>query len=136
MANRNKKNVGRLLDDDASFALLRVNPKLTGNVKVVVDSDSNLYLDTFKVSLGLSQNQYRHIPINPSVYYGRTLMDKMKDMPVEDFYKIDDACYDLFANASDFNGQYYDTYNYGVRTNMDKMYSENFSLDNHQFPLI
>ena len=122
------KRLDMMIDDDTSYAVLRVNPKLTGNVKVVVDSDSNLYLDTFKVSLGLSQNKYRHITINPSEYYGRTLMAKMKSMPVDDFYKIEDTCYDLFATANDFDEQYYDTYNYGVRTNTDKMYKENYSL--------
>ena len=122
------KRLDMMIDDDTSYSILRVNPKLTGNVKVVVDSESNMYLDTFKVSLGLSQNKYRHIPINPSEYYGRTLMSKMRSIPTDDFYKIEDTCYDLFATANDFNDQYYDKYNYGVRTNTDKMYSENYSL--------
>lgn len=124
----NYKRLDMMLDDDTSYSLLHVNPKLTGNVKVVVDSESNLYLDTFKVSLGLSQNKYRHIPINPSEYYGRTLMTKMKSMPSDDFYKIEETCYDLFATANDFDEQYYDKYNYGVRTNSDKMYNENYAL--------
>ena len=122
------KRLDMMIDDDTSYSILRVNPKLTGNVKVVVDSESNMYLDTFKVSLGLSQNKYRHIPINPSEYYGRTLMSKMRSIPTDDFYKIEDTCYDLFATANDFDDQYYDKYNYGVRTNTDKMYSENYSL--------
>lgn len=122
------KRLDMMIDDDTSYSILRVNPKLTGNVKVVVDSESNMYLDTFKVSVGLSQNKYRHIPINPSEYYGRTLMSKMRSIPTDDFYKIEDTCYDLFATANDFNDQYYDKYNYGVRTNTDKMYSENYSL--------
>jgi len=122
------KRLNMMIDDDTSYSILRVNPKLTGNVKVVVDSESNMYLDTFKVSLGLSQNKYRHIPINPSEYYGRTLMSKMRSIPTDDFYKIEDSCYDLFATANDLNEQYYDKYNYGVRTNTDKMYSENFAL--------
>ena len=122
------KKLDMMIDDDTSYSILRVNPKLTGNVKVVVDSESNMYLDTFKVSLGLSQNKYRHIPINPSEYYGRTLMSKMRSIPTDDFYKIEDTCYDLFATANDLDDQYYDKYNYGVRTNTDKMYSENYSL--------
>ena len=122
------KRLDMMIDDDTSYSILRVNPKLTGNVKVVVDSESNMYLDTFKVSLGLSQNKYRHIPINPSEYYGKTLMSKMRSIPTDDFYKIEDTCYDLFATANDLDDQYYDKYNYGVRTNIDKMYSENYSL--------
>ena len=31
--------------------VLRTNPKLTGNVKLVVDTDYNIYIDTFKASL-------------------------------------------------------------------------------------
>ena len=120
--------VENMMDDATSFMLLRANPKLTGNVKVVVTSDGNMYMDTFKVSKGLSQQKYRRIPINPNEYYGRTLMTKYRNMPIDDFYKIEDSCYDLFTPASDFDDQYYDKYNCGVRTNDDRMYNENFSL--------
>jgi hypothetical protein len=34
----------------SSFMLMRTNPKLTGNIKLVVSADDKLYLDTFKVS--------------------------------------------------------------------------------------
>ena len=122
------KRIDKMLDDDTSYMLLRANPKLTGNVKVVVGSNEQMYLDTFKISLALSQYKYRHIPLNPDEYYGRTLMSKMKSLTSNDFYKIEDACYQLFDTANDFNEQYYDVYNYGVRTNTDKMYKENFAL--------
>ena len=52
-----------MVDNTTSYELLRANPKLTGNVKVVVDSSSNIYLDTFKVSKGLSQRKYRKIKL-------------------------------------------------------------------------
>ena len=38
----------KMINSNVSFQLLRTNPKLTGNVKVVVTEDSKLYLDTFK----------------------------------------------------------------------------------------
>lgn len=120
--------IGNMVDDDTSFMLLRVNPKLTGNVKVVIDSNMNMYMDTFKVSKGLSQKKYRKIPVNYTEYYGRALMAAFKDMPIDDFYKIDDFCYDLFSSANTLDDQYYDIYNCGVRTNRDKMYNENFSI--------
>lgn len=120
--------IENMMDDATSFMLLRANPKLTGNVKVVVTSDGNLYMDTFKVSKGLSQQKYRKIPINPDEYYGRTLMAKFRNMPIDDFYKIEDSCYDLFTPASNLDEQYYDKYNCGVRTNDDRLYDENFSL--------
>lgn len=126
--NSNYSASDKLCGNTTSYELLRANPKLTGNIKVVVDSSSNLYLDTFKVSTALSQSKYRHIAINPDEYYGATLMKYVKDMPSDDLYKIEDGCYELFAPASDLGNQYYDTYNSGVRTNDDYMYSENFAM--------
>ena len=120
---KSQKNI-----ENTSYELLRVNPKLTGNIKVVVDSDSNLYLDTFKVSVALSQQKYRKIKLNPNEYYGRTLMSKLGGMSSDDLYKIEDNCYELFATCNTLDEQYYDTYNSGVRTNNDHLYSENFSI--------
>lgn len=113
---------------NVSYALLRTNPKLTGNVKVVVDSKNDIYLDTFKVSQTLSQKKYRHIKVSSSDYYGSNLMNKFKDVPTTEFYKIEDRCYSLFTPAQTYDGEFYDIYRMGVKTNDDKMYSENYSM--------
>lgn len=113
---------------DVSYALLRANPKLTGNVKVVVDSNNNLYLDTFKISQTLSQKKYRHSKVSSTDYYGQNLMAKFKNVPSTDFYKVEDKCYSLFTPAQTYQGEYYDVYRMGAKTNDDKMYSENFSI--------
>lgn len=118
----------KFTNEDASYSLLRCNPKLTGNVKVVVDSSSNLFLDTFKVSKTLSQQKYRKIKLNPEEYYGRSLMTHYNSVPSTDLYKVEDSCYDIFSLSNSLGDEYYDKYNYGVRTNSDKMYSENYSL--------
>ena len=118
----------KLIDDDTSFQIIRVNPKLTGNVKVVVDSNNNMYMDTFKVSKGLSQRKYRKVKINPDEYYGKSVMATMSGLSSDDFYKIEDSCYSLFSSVNNVGDEYYDIYNYGVRTNNDKLYNENFSL--------
>ena len=124
----NYKQTKKMVGEDVSYCLLRANPKLTGNIKVVVDSDSNLYLDTFKVSNALSQSKYRRIKVNPDEYYGRSVMSKFKGMPSDDLYKIEESCYKLFSTANNLGEEYYDKYNYGVRTNSDKLYPENFSF--------
>lgn len=113
---------------NVSYALLRTNPKLTGNVKVVVDSNGNLYLDTFKVSTTLSERRYRHVKVDADTYYGQDLMMIYGSVPSKDFYKVEDKCYPLFTTAQTYNNQYYDLYFSGVKTNDDKMYSENFSI--------
>jgi hypothetical protein len=53
-----------LIDDEASYMLMRTNPKFTGNVKLYVDCSNNIFLDTFKVSDILSNKKYRHQQIS------------------------------------------------------------------------
>jgi len=49
------KNIGQDIDTNLdSYMVLRTNPKLTGNVKLVVDTDYNIYIDTFKASAKLN----------------------------------------------------------------------------------
>ena len=36
--------------DEASYSLVRTNPKLTANVKLVVDSSDNIYLESFNAN--------------------------------------------------------------------------------------
>ena len=128
VGDNNMKPCTKMIDHNTSFQLLRVNPKLTGNIKVVVDSNNNLYLDTFKVSKGLSQRKHRKIKLNPDEYYGVSLMTHFKGLPTDDIYKIEDSCYALFSSVNNVGDSYYDKYNSGVRTNTDKLYKENYSI--------
>ena len=122
-----KERFNKMINSNVSFQLLRTNPKLTGNIKVVVTEDSNLYLDTFKVSLALGQYKYRHVPVNPNEYYGKALMHFRK-MSTDDFYKVEDNCFNLFTTVNDYKMQYYTMYNSGVKTNNDNLYTENYAL--------
>lgn len=124
----NKERFNKMINGNVSYQLLRTNPKLTGNVKVVVTEDSKLYLDTFKVSLALSQYKYRHVALNPETYYGRSLMTVFHKMSTDDFYKVEDNCFNMFTAVNDYKLQYYDIYNSGVRTNSDRLYKENYAL--------
>lgn len=123
-----RQRVQKMDNPDVSYALLRANPKLTGNVKVVVDSNENVYLDTFKISTALSQKKYRHIKVATSGYYGQDLMNKFKSIPTYEFYKVEDKCHTLFTPAQTYKDEYYDMYRMGAKTNDDEMYSENFSI--------
>ena len=128
ISNAMGEHLTKMNNPDVSYALLRANPKLTGNVKVIVDSNSNLYLDTFKVSDILSQRKYRHINVGSSTYYGNSLMTRFKDLPKTELYKIPESCYSLFTPAQTYKNEYFDIYNSGVSTNSDELYSENFSM--------
>lgn len=127
ISNPNYDRADNMMSQNTSYALLRVNPKLTGNVKLVVNSDENIFLDTFKTSETLSQKRFRKIKINPDGYYGKSVMSFMKSVPSTEFYRVEQKCYSMFNTTQSYGSQYYDTYNYGVRTNNDRLYAENFS---------
>ena len=54
MANINK-NVEYDSSIKKSFCVLRTNPKFTGNSKLIVDSNNEIYLGSFPVNAELSQ---------------------------------------------------------------------------------
>ena len=68
--NEEQNTNGRL----NSFMLLRTNPKLTGNIKIVVDNEGILYMDTFKASSVLNNRVYRKYPISSYGNYPHDVM--------------------------------------------------------------
>ena len=123
-----KKTLTPLNTPNASYQVIQTNPKLTGNIKVVVDSKNNLFIDTFKITDTLSKDKYRKVPISYRDYYGKNIMAIFKNVSSDDIYKISPKCYDMFTTTTDMGSQYVDTYRCGARLNNDKLYSENFSL--------
>lgn len=123
-----KNSIKPLYNNNSSYALIRTNPKLTGNIKLVVDNNYNLYLDTFKVSKNLSDNKYRKVQISTDGNYPRDVRQAFKTLPKGDLYKIPENLlnpHKLYTNLSD---QYITTYEYGAETNSDFLYSENFRI--------
>lgn len=73
-----------------SFMLLRTNPKLTGNVKLVVTEDNKLYLDAFKVSATsvLNNKSYRHKEVSADGDYAHDVYTVFGDLPKGEMYSI------------------------------------------------
>jgi hypothetical protein len=57
-----------------SFQLIRTNPALTTNVKLVVDSNYRLYLESFDTNTQLSDQKYKHHRINSDTLYEREIV--------------------------------------------------------------
>jgi hypothetical protein len=55
--------VSREILDNFSFQLLRTNPKLTTNVKLVVNSDGKLFLDSFDANSQISASEFKAFEI-------------------------------------------------------------------------
>ena len=126
--NTKNNNLKFLSDDNSSFMMLRTNPKLSGNIKLVIDSNNNMYLDTFKINGELSNKKYRKQKISGKSYYSNDVRNVFKDMTSDSIFAIPSLGNNLRNVQRNIDNQFIDIYNYGVRVNDDKLYSENFSM--------
>lgn len=124
-----QKDSGNCIDtDSASFMLAYTNPRLTGNIKLVVDSDYRLYLDTFKSTKILSNNNYRHQPISYEGNYAHDVYTIFNSLPKGEIYKVNTDAYDPHKVYTNYDDQYWTMYQYGAETNDDFLYSENMNI--------
>lgn len=111
-----------------SYMLLKTDPKLTGNIKLVVDTSYNLYLDTFKVTEELSKSIYRKYPVSYEGNYPRDVKEVFGKIQMQELYKVPEQSLDPKRYYTNFNDQYLTMYEYGAETNDDNMYSENMKI--------
>lgn len=112
-----------------SFMLLRTNPKLTGNIKLIVSND-HLYLDTFKVSQTtiLNNKQYRHRAISADGNYPYDVYKVFKDVPQGELYSVYEDSYKPHKHYFSIDQQIENIYEYGAEYNTDNLYSENMRI--------
>lgn len=124
------KNCNMIASNMESFMLLRTNPKLTGNIKLVVTEDYNLYLDTFKVSTTsvLNKNEYRHFPVSDNGDYAYDVYKAFKSVPNGEMYRVYDNSYKAHKPYFDLYLQIENIYEYGAEYNNDNLYSENMKI--------
>ena len=109
-----------------SFSILRTNVGLTTNVKVVVDSNYGLYLDSIESHSELSSNRYKKMKFISKNYYDELIPYFFKNTPIDIAYdiKYDD---DSHLMGTDFSSQYDEIYQYGARNIIsNKNYLEEF----------
>ena len=107
--------------DDISFALLRTNPAISTNVKLVVDSDGYLFMDSFIASSELSKNNYRKYSINPaSGSYSYDVAAYFGTLPNDVKFKVGRGGSD-YTVYSDYANQYEVQYNHGASFNATKV---------------
>ena len=109
-----------------SFSILRTNVGLTTNVKVVCDSNYNLYLESIDSAPDLSINRFKKVQFNKFNYYDELIPYFFKDYPVDIAYQIKYAN-DADNMSVDFSTQYDDIYQKGARNIVDnKNYTEEY----------
>ena len=117
--------------DKTSFGILRTNPKLTSNIKLITDGSDRLYLESFDANEELSKSKYKGFKVssNGDYYYdlyrfynqnGRRTSNQI----AFDLYQRDDV-----NSVKELYGFQYDMfYSYGAETKPSKLYDEEYSL--------
>jgi len=121
------KGIKNNLIDNKSFAILRTNPKLTTNTKLVVNSFGDLFLSSFRASKELSQIEYQKFPLNSSGKYVFDLASFFKGVSSTEKYKVLRNFQDTTV-YSDYFYQYENQYNYGAIHNETKLYDEQYKI--------
>ena len=126
----NENKFQTINSDYDSFMLIRTNPKLTGNIKLVVDSNNDIYLDTIKVpSLSiLNQQEYRHQAISDKGDYAHDVYTVFKTLPDGVLFNPGSNTINPYNVYTDINDNYETLYEYGAETNDDMLYHESLKI--------
>lgn len=123
MANINFEASSNLFENKSNV-VLRTNPDLTSNVKLVVDSDGSLYLDSISANRVLSDQRYKKFSIDSDSNYAYDLAKFYKNTPLGKAFETYRTVSDLSVYR-EYERQYEEQYHYGARLNDSKLYKDN-----------
>lgn len=109
-----------------SFGILRTNVGLTTNIKVMVESNDKLSLDSIESNDILSLSRFKNFRFNRSSLYDDIIPIYYKDIPSEAAFHIkNDNNSETMSNK--FSHQFDDLYNFGARNILNnKDYTEEY----------
>jgi hypothetical protein len=118
----------KLFDYNSSFGLLRTNPKITGNVKVTLDSQQGVWLNSMDANPTLSDQKFKKYQVSGQNTYAKDLYKFFLDGTTNS-----DVIFEVgkFTDGEDkpvenFSSQYDFFYGSGASTLIDRNYTENF----------
>jgi len=108
-----------------SYSLIKTNPKLTGNIKLVVDSKGQIYLETIDADKELSLNRYKAVKTNERRKFSSDVYQLFNEgkTPASLVYKL--AQNENFLSVKNtYAQQYYTQYTQGAYPKVSKEYPE------------
>lgn len=114
-------------NERTTFALLRTNPKLTSNVKLVVDSNGSISMSSFKSNKTLSGSNFQRFELNEHGSYSTDVSKFFRGVSTNEIYQDFRKFSDITA-FNDFKHQYENQYNYGASFNTTKVYDEQYKI--------
>ena len=92
--------------DKASYSIIRTNPKLTGNVKVVSDG-IDIYLESFSANTRLSSQRYKAFKVDGTSTYDQDVFRFFNSgkFPIDSAYEVFQE-YEDTSVLSSYGNQY------------------------------
>ena len=120
----------KITQDETSFGIIRTNPKLTGNVKLTIDSGNDIWLNSIEAEKELADDRFKKYRISPNSSYAIDI-NRFFDTgttPPEIVYSLYQADSQYTSTKRNLSDQYDRFYQYGVTALKSKFYSEDFSF--------
>lgn len=96
-----------------SFSILRTNVGLTTNVKIVIDSDYNMSLDSINSNTILNSDKFKNFRFNKDHSYDDLLPKFYDGLPTDLAFDVKNSD-DITYMSDDFSNQYDSLYDYGA----------------------
>mgnify|MGYP003146957480 CR=1 FL=1 len=110
--------------DKASYSIIRTNPKLTANVKVVSDG-TDIYLESFSANTRLSSQKYKAFKVDGTSTYDQDVFRFFNSgkFPIDQAYEVFQE-YEDTSVLSSYGNQYEMFYSAGTRSIASETYSQ------------
>ncbi len=120
------ENNGKI--DHVSRPILRTNPSLSTNVKLIV-SDEEMYLESINASSILANSNYKKYLIKDSGSYAYDLAKfwRLNSTPLDLAFKTK-RDYSDFSILDSYDKQYEESYSYGTSLNYSKLYDYSYRM--------
>ena len=120
--------MAKVFTNKTSYSLLKTNPKLTGNIKMVVDSKGDIFIETIDAKPELTRNKYKRVKLDLENNWSSSIYNFFNkgSIPKSILYALKDN-EDFYSIKTDFSKQYYTDYQQGTKPKISKLYDEQIS---------
>lgn len=115
-----------LSDKTSSFGLVRTNPKLSGNIKLTVDSKGDIWLNSIDANKVLSGSEFKKFRLAPTSSFDVDVRDFIGSVPPEVLFEVRQDS-NPESTGIKFTSQLELFYSMGAEPLISKLYDEAYS---------
>ena len=119
----------KLFDYNSSFSVLRTNPKITGNLKITVDSKGSVSFNSFSANTTLSSKNFKKFNVTGKNAFNVDVYNffQQGQTPIESIFEVAKKTNGETKTSTNYAGQYDFFYGSGASLFIDPNYPEAFS---------